>query len=430
MSKFQFITIGIFVVCIIAGVIAFATYKGSSGSSQLAPITIWGVLPASAFEDYVAQINNGLSQPLAITYVEKSEASFSSDFIAALARGNGPDAILIPSDLILQHEDKLALIPYTALSQREFLDTYISEASIYISANGILAIPVVLDPLVMYWNRDLFNAAGVATYPRFWDEFSTLVPKLTAKDANGNIRQSAVALGDFTTVDNAREILGSLFLQLGNPVTQPTQGGFVTTSLTTDAAADPTPALQFFTQFVDPTNASYSWNRGLPDSKTAFLSGTLATYFGFASELKDIREKNPNIDFDVAPLPQVRNGGTKASYGRLYGLSIVRASPNVNAAYQTIATLTSAPYLKTLTDALYLPNVRRDVIASGSSDPSISIFNDAALISKTWLDAGPDASRQIFASMVESITSGQKSIPRALQDESGQYDVVLKQAMQ
>jgi ABC-type glycerol-3-phosphate transport system substrate-binding protein len=238
-------------------------------------------------------------------------------------------------------------------------------------------------------------------------------------------------MGDFTNVDNARELLGSLFLQLGNPITKTDAStGAVSTTLRPSISVDPISALQFFTQFIDPNKPNYSWNRSMPDSRTAFLSGISATYFGFASELASIRAKNPNLNFDVAPLPQVRTGGQKAAYAKMLAFSLVRSSPNTNAAFQIISMLNDPQYLGSLATKLYLPSVRRDVIAQGSTDPYISIFNQAALISKTWLDADPTISRGIFANMVEAVTSGQKQIYQAIQDAADQYDLSLKQAFQ
>ncbi|MEN9912987.1 MAG: hypothetical protein RLY66_395 [Candidatus Parcubacteria bacterium] len=427
-SKFQLITLALFILFLIGGVAAFALYKGSSVDETIPAVTIWGTFPKDTFDLYVSKINTNLAQPLSVTYVQKTTSNFSQDFIAALARGTGPDGILIPVDMLLPHYDKLALVPYTALPQRTFIDSYIDEARIYLNDNGILALPFTVDPLMMYWNRDTFNAAGIAAYPRYWDEFTGLNKRLTTKDQNGNIRKTAIALGDFTNLTNAREILGTLIMQVGNPVTVVNADGFAESTLKVNASADPAPALEFFTKFIDPTNADYSWNRGLPPSKSAFLSSTLATYFGFASELNDIRTKNPNLNFDVAPLPQIRTGGVKAAYARLNGFSIVRASPVPNAVFQVMSILTSPDNLAQLNESLYLPTVRRDVIARGSTDPYVTIFNQAALIGKTWVDADPAASRSIFADMTEAISSGRKIMIQALQDAGNEYDIILKNA--
>lgn len=430
MSKFQFIVMSIFVVFIIVGVLAFATYKNNNGETQLPEITIWGTFPQTQFESYLSYINKSRSQSILINYVQKDESDFSKDFVAELARGRGPDAILISADMILPHMDKLALIPESALSKRAFQDSFIQEGEIYYTQGGVLGIPFSVDPLVMYWNRDMFSAAGIATYPRYWEEFTDLNKKLTVKDQNKNIRKSAIAMGDFTNLNHAREILGTLLFQIGNPVTQEDEYGIVQSTMNPGKNSNTSPAIDFFTKFVDPSSADYSWNRGMPQSKSAFLSGTLATYFGFASELMDIREKNQNLNFDVAPLPQVKTGGYKATYGKMYGLSITNISQNPNAAYQIIAILTNPTNLAELSNIMYLPTVSRSLIAQGSQDQYISIFNEIVLVARTWLDADVDKSRQLFGNMINNITSGKKTVFGSIQDTNDQYNIILRQVYQ
>lgn len=429
MTKFQVILISIFIVCIIGGVVAFATYKGSDRQTALPAITVWGTFPSSLFNQYVAKINIDRPQALKVDYMQIAETSFDKTFIEALARGQGPDAILIPQDLLHKHEDKVIPIPYTILPQRNFQDTFIKQAELYLGANGILALPFLVDPLVMYWNRDTFTNAGIAIPPRFWDEFTGgLNAKLTQKDVNSNIRKSAIALGEFNNVMHAREILGTLFLQAGNPVTYRNANGEISSALGNGNYAGMTtslPALNFFTLFSDPTNANYSWNRSLPNSRSSFLSGTLATYFGFASEIGDLRQKNPNIDFDVAPLPQARSGANRATFGTMYGFSIVRSTFDVNASFTVLNALLNPTALSNLVTMSYLPPVRRDMIAGGSTDPYLTIFYDSALISKGWLDSNKAQSEKIFQSIVEDVTSGRRNAQDALQSGSNEFDISL-----
>ncbi|MDE1975079.1 MAG: extracellular solute-binding protein [Patescibacteria group bacterium] len=429
-SKFQLIILGIFVVFIVAGVAVFATYKNNGTLNQLPTVTIWGTFPKSVFDQYVSNINSTAAVRLSVSYVQEPADSFTQDFIAALARGQGPDAILVGTDQLLPNEDKLTPIPYSVLPQRTFLDTYIQEGDIYVGPDGSWGIPFVIDPLVMYWNREMFNAGGIARPPVYWSDFDAATKAMTVKSKDGTVSKSAIAMGDFSNVDNARELLGSLFMQSGNPITAIGSDGTVSSALDPgrNTAQSPVPALQFFTKFINPADPDYSWNKSWPDSKTAFLAGNLATYFGFASEISDIRAKNPNLDFDVTTLPQLKSGGVAATYGRMYGFSLVKASSNTNTAYQVAATLASPQYLSDLEKTMYLPSVLRSSIAAGSSDPYISIFDKAALVASAWLDAGPSQSTQIFGSMIQAVTSGQKTPYQAARDASSQYDVILQAA--
>jgi ABC-type glycerol-3-phosphate transport system substrate-binding protein len=434
MSKFQIITLAIFIIAIIAGAASFALYKGS-GSQQveLPTITVWGTFPSSVFDQYVSEINSDLSSSLKVNYVEQKPSEFSKNFVNALALDQGPDAILVPVEMLLPEINKLAFIPYSVLPKNTFYNSYIDQARIYLGENGSLGIPFTIDPLVMYWNRDTFNSAGIATYPKFWDEFvgTSLKPglaqKLTERDSNGNIRKTAIAMGDFLNITNAREVLGSLLLQSDNPVTTVGDDGFIVSTIDPFYRVDPRPALQFFSQFANPSNQNYSWNRGMPNDKTAFLSGILATYFGYTSDIYDIRSKNHNLNFDVSGLPQLRSGGKKALYSKMYGFSLVKSSPKLDASFQVISTLTSAENLQKLSQKMYAPSVRRDIIAKGSSDPYITIFNQSALVAKSWLDISASQSRQLFGNLIQTIISGQKSIDQAVKDTGDQYDVLLRQ---
>jgi len=428
MTKFQIIVLAIFIVAIISGAALFATYKGGK-STTLPAVTIWGTLPTDTVQKYVEDINLTRSQELQVNYVEVDPTNFNATLINALASGSGPDIVLLPQDMLSRFTGKVVPIPYNDLSQRTFMDTYVDGTDLYLGSQGVLAIPLLVDPMVMYWNKSSFTNAGMATYPQYWDQFPGLVSQFSQKDANNNLQKSLIALGEFANVPHAREIFGSLLLQLGNPVTIPTGNG-LTSALGNSSAHQgensTTQVLNYFTQFADPTSPDYTWNRSLPSADADFLSGNLAVYFGFASEINQLRNKNPNINFDAAPMPQVRNGSTKAVYGTIYGLSIVKSSTNPTNAYDVISILTDPSNLSTLVGLTYLPSARRDMIAAGTTDPYLSIFYGAALVTKSWDDIDPVQSSDIMEAMVQSVTSGSKSVHEAIVDADAQYDLSLQ----
>jgi ABC-type glycerol-3-phosphate transport system substrate-binding protein len=430
MSKFQIILTGIFVAFIVIGVTVFATYKSKDEKNALPPITIWGTFPEAVFSQFVSKVNSVSVEPVQINYFEIPESNFDKSFIEALARGEGPDAILIPQTLLYKHEDKVIPIPFDILTERDFRNTFIELGELYVKPQvGTLALPFVVDPLVMYWNRDTFTNAGIASFPRHWDEFGGVGAKITQKDVNSNVRRSTIAMGEFSNVNHAKEILGALFLQSGNPVTVRNSDGGVSSAIGSgvyDGLGSSLPALQFFTKFSDPRNPEYSWNRSLPNSKNAFLAQNLATYIGYASELFDLRQKNPNLDFDVSLLPQAPGGANRVTYGKMYGFSIVKSTKDTSSTFEVLKLLLTPASLNELVSLVYLPPVRRDMIASGSTDPYLSIFYDSALISKGWLDSSVGESERIFREIVEDVTSGRKRAEDALDDGNDLYDLSLQ----
>ena len=150
-----------------------------------------------------------------MVYREIQESKFDGELVEALASGVGPDAVVISHDLVTKHSNKIFPIPFTTFSERNFSDTFIGEASLLYSSLGFLGIPIGVDPLIMYWNRDMFASAGVSMPPRYWDEVLKVVPYLSEKDSSVNISRSAIALGDFGNINNAKEIISSMALQSG-----------------------------------------------------------------------------------------------------------------------------------------------------------------------------------------------------------------------
>lgn len=407
MSNFQIALTVIFAAFIVIGVVLFSFFRGGGGSVQ-EQITIWGTVSESVFSRYIQEVNSHKNDNVSVRYVEKSDESFDREFIEALASGSGPDAILLSQDMILRHKDKIYPIPYSSISERDFKDTFIEEAELYLSSDGIFALPLIIDPLVMYWNRDIFTDALLSQAPSYWDEFFALVPKITIKDDSLNILRSAISFGEFKNINNAKEIVSSLILQAGNPIVKNDKGNPVSVLAEKFNFVLPPAeaALRFYTQFSDPAKDSYSWNRALPSSQTYFLSGDLAVYFGFASELNGIKLKNPNLNFDAAVLPQRRDAKVKTAYGKMQGFALLKSSKKLSFAFKTITMLTNKDGISAWEKVSGEPPVRRDLLSKAANNSVSSTFYTSAIISKGWLDPDREKTEIIFKDMVESITSG------------------------
>jgi ABC-type glycerol-3-phosphate transport system substrate-binding protein len=171
-------------------------------------------------------------------------------------------------------------------------------------------------------------------------------------------------------------------------------------------AADTASALRFYTDFANPSKTTYSWNRGLPLSTNAFVAGDVGIYFGFASEYQEIAARNPNLRFGVAQIPQVEGALSHATYGRMVGLAIPRVALNIQGAADIAQKLVSPEAVALVAQATGLPPVRRDVEFDTAASATGSVFAQAALISRTWLDPNPTATDAIFKTMIESVISG------------------------
>lgn len=427
MSKFQLILTVVFGLFILIAIAVFATTRSTAGKN--APnLVLWGTIDRVIMDKFVSDAGSTNKETVNITYVEKDPKYFEQNLVEALASGVGPDLALVPDDLILRQEDKFYVIPFANYSERTFRDSFIQGGEIYLTPAGVLALPFAVDPMVMYWNRDIFSGAGLAKEPTSWNEFFSLAPKLTKKDNAGNILQSIAALGEMKNVDHSKEILVNLIMQAGNPIIARGTQGRPAVVLEEKFNAPLVPAeeaLRFYTEFANPTKTSYSWNRVLPTSFNAFLGGRLAVYFGFSSEISSIRAKNPNLNFDVALVPQA-NGSLPITYGSFLGLAILKTTKNLVPAFNAINTLTSAPLLAQWTLGSGLPPVRRDLLVDKPGDAYKSVFYSAALMSRSWLDPNPTVTTQLFTNMVEDVTSGKYMISESVKNTSNNMKNLLR----
>ena len=426
MSKFQITLLAVFAISIVAGVAAFSLYRGSSNENIA--LTIWGDISSQDFSlllDTPAINQNGT---FISNYVEKSAETIEAEFTEALAQGTGPDLVILTQDKLWKNKPKLSVIPYTSISERDFKTTFVEEGELFLDEAGIYALPLSIDPLVLYYNRDLLSAAGQARPIVYWDEIYKAAANLSKKDAAGNLVSSVMALGEARNIRNAKDILSLLLLQAGTPITS-----FVGSKLRSQIAANfGTPvspgeaAFDFYTQFSNPTRVYYSWNRSMIDAQTHFTSGDSAYYLGFASELRVLKSKNPTLNFGVSLVPQSRVTGKTITFGRLRAIAVSRGARNPSAPLALAAKLISKEAALSLAEILALPPARRDLLSLEPTNAISSIFYDAALQSRGWLDPDTVATDAIFRAAIESITSGRARTLETVSKVDKEVEALIK----
>lgn len=427
-SKFQLILLAVFGFFIVIGVLFFALFQGGSTTKEIT-VVLWGVYPKEQMDNFLSG-QNFSQQSIKFNYVEKDPATLDTEFTEALAEGRGPDLLMMPQSLLLKEKSKLLSIGFNSYSERSFRDTFIDGADVLIDADGIAALPFTVDPLLMYWNRTMFSNASLSQPPKEWSEFLAVAPKLTQYDKGNAVRSSAVALGSFDNISNAKEIITTLLMQSGVPIVTLDSSMMPITSFTTakDSSTKTAEAtLSFYTVFANASKNTYTWNPALPLSRDLFAQGQLAAYFGFGSELPTIRRKNPNLDFDVAPVPQT-TGMNKVTYGNFIVLAIPRAAINPANSFAAATVLTSNASLADFAKTSKLPPVRRDLLAVIPGEAYPATLYRSALIARAWRDPYPEKTRDLFKSMVTSVTSGNTDASGALQNASTELSALIRES--
>jgi multiple sugar transport system substrate-binding protein len=424
-GTFQLIIIILFIVGAIFGVLVFsgAIHLGKSSNTVTGTVVLWGTMKSGAIAPLLEEFNN-TNKTFIVSYVEKSAENFDQNLLEALASGTGPDMFFLPDNLAFHYANKIVTIPYASYPLATFKNTFAGAGEVFLTSKGILAFPMTIDPLVMYYNRSTFDSNGIVYPPATWDDLSGMIPLLTKKDTSNKIIKSAVALGDFSNVTHAKDILSALFMQAGNPIIAETNGAFHS-YLSSPGGKDLSTILQFYTDFADPVKPSYSWNKSFSNSTNAFSSEDLAIYFGLASELSSLVNKNPNENFFVAPIPQIKGSQAKVTSARVTGIAISSASKNFTTAFTAGSLLATGDFASKLSGALGVPPARRDLLATKPPDAYSPTFYNSALYAKSWIDPSPQRTDDIFRRMVEGVLSNNMTARVAIDDASSKLELLL-----
>ena len=419
---FEIALIGVFGIAAVFGLFFLSNFNSEESKNQKIygeSISIWGTLDNRVMEDLLydlAKTNKAFS---VVKYKKIDVRSFDSVLLNAIADGQSPDLIVMPHTLLASYRTKLQPISFETIPERTFRDSYIDGADIFMLSDGIYGIPFAVDPLVMYWNKDIFSSSGLAQPPKTWVALlSETVGAIVRTNDDLEVTQSALAFGEYANVTHAKKILSMLFLQSGSTIVEEDDGGYaVTLNRGSENVLPPgEAALTFYTQFVVPSREYYSWNRSKGLDRKAFLDGTLALYFAPGSERKNLERDNPNLNFDTAFVPQGSEVTADRDYGEFYAFAIPRASKNIQGAYAVATQLASKESASVLAEGYSLAPVQRALFAEPLNETHKNVLYKSALISRGWLDPNPDQSSAVFQKMVEDVTSGKVRLKSILND--------------
>lgn len=237
-----------------------------------------------------------------ITYEKQDIRQYRDRLTTRIQNGTGPDIFRFHNTWFPMFSNSLAPISSDVIKKGEFEKNYYPVIQQDIVKNGaIYGIPLGIDVLALYINKDIFSAAGL-DIPTTWDAFASVSRKLTVKDEQGKIKTAGAAIGTFDNINHAPDIISLLLVQNGADIKN--------LSGTSQNASD---ALSFYTSFA--SDLGNVWDETLDPSLLMFAKGSLAMYFGFSWDVFAIQASNPALPFEIHPVPHLPNRNTTiASY--------------------------------------------------------------------------------------------------------------------
>ena len=380
---------------------------GPGGSSNEITLEFWGIDKREAFSALIDAYQN--TAGVRINYTQINPDTYEENLIDALASQRGPDILMIKHNWLPKHYEKLYPIPTNGLSVKELKEAFVDViADDMVLGNQIWGLPLWIDTLALYYNKDIFNSAGIALPPTTWQEFQNISRSLTEKTITGEIQRAGAAIGTSSNIDNSADILSLMMLQVGSTITNAKGEAIFNNDLGKQAVS-------FYTSFANPASLYYCWNNSLPESISAFSQGKVAMIIGYNSIKSQIESKNPYLNYGVALMPQsAKNPDAIKNYANYWTLTVSAISKNPIPAWNFIFYLVDSQQAKQYLNATGKAPANRVLIKDMQKDEKIGVFTKQSLSAKSWIQLDPEKNTAVLKNMIESIVRGYLSLNNAI----------------
>ncbi len=489
-SKTKIILFGGLAAFILIILLVF-TFGTKPAPPKLEPVslTFWGVYDDSYIYDSVIK-NFKLVRPnISISYKKLSPQDYEKAILEGLASGKGPDIIMLHNTELFKNKELLVPLPpcivynqfyrkffttaedtippipkntpkknceYTNASFKKELYQNILKnygeifvpvaAADFISDGKVYAMPLYVDTLALFYNKNHFYSSAIAQPPQTWDEFISVVQKLRRIRIDGFIERAAVALGDTKTVHRAVDIFMLLALQSGaSPIDlQKGKVSFTESRVLSDGRTvfPVIDALKFYLAFANPialinNQDVYTWNNRQNYSIDAFVREEVSMILDYAYIIPDIKNKNAYLNFGVAPVPQLKaDSFSKVNYADYYGVAVTNkvldktrqgsiCGAKCYSAWEFLIFLTNKDNSKVYLEKAFRPTARKDLVDFQGNHPELGVFAVQSLTAKSWPRPDRALVEQILINAMEDVLKGNKEIFEALKSANEKVKVLI-----
>lgn len=365
-----------------------------------------------------------------IQYKDIDQREYRKNLVQAFADGNPPDMFALHNSWLPMFEDKLTPAPESSFFAQNFSKIFPSVVEFdFMRTNEddellVYAVPLALETLGLFYNKDLLAAKGIHSPPATWEEIQQYTPRLTAQDSSGRFRTSSIILGSALNINASSDILTLLMMQKGTPMnnTDLTEATFHKPILAADnRTIESFPgkeALELYMAFSHPTSSLYSWNKDLIYSIDAFVEGRAAMMINYPHHIPTVRSKAAYLNFDVAKMPQFRDQEQEINYAYYFGFAVADTQDTKarEAAWQFIEFLNRPNNIKKYLAKTQLPTARLDFILWQEQDQMLKHFAGQIPSARSWHQGDVFVSENTLKEMIESVETGTKTPEEALND--------------
>jgi multiple sugar transport system substrate-binding protein len=355
-----------------------------------------------------------LNDDITVEYRVLPFADLVSETLRAYATGNAPDIVSLDNPDFALFSSRGAMLDITemaASSEAIKEGNYIAGPLSTVKWNGrLFGIPKYTDTIAVFYNKDMFKAAGIAKPPATWDEFRDYAAKLT---------------------DSKKGVFGATFSARGDeqgtfqflPLIQMSGGSYK--KVDGDGAVR---AVKLWKELIDSGSASPDvLSQGQWDSTGTFNAGNAAMAISGPWELNRMLE-DAKFDWGLALLPKFTSGGGRSSALGGFNLGIMSTTKHPKAAFRALEFFASQDH-RMFKAWGYLParlDIKLPKTGSQKKDDALTVFQQQLKFAQP---RGPHPewqkiSKAIYGAMQAALT-GQVTAEKALSTAQSTIDKVL-----
>lgn len=405
--------------------------------AQVKPITLeyWGVWnEGSDIEPVIAMYKKKYPQ-VKINYKKLRFDEYQNELLTAWAQDKGPDIFSIPNSWVYAYKDFIVPMPASTTMLRKYQKTSFGGArkqtvvekvstagytpqtlgqkfldvvsDDVVVQQGVYGLPLSMDTLALFYNKALLAQSGAAQPPATWSDFVQIIPKLTLQDTNGKIVRSAVSLGTVKNVDRAPDILAALMLQNGTGIIEDGKVTIASQSETQKGYYPGARALEFYTDFSQPTKQVYTWNDEMPNNLEAFAQGNLAFFLGYSYDLPLLASQAEGVDFGVTTLPQISED-FKVNYANYWVETVAKSSKHGNEAWDFLRFATNEDTVQLFLEQSHKPTALRGLVTKQAQENfDLAPFILQGVTAKSWYHGRkPEEAEDILENTITKIIQG------------------------
>lgn len=311
------------------------------------------------------------------------------------------------------YEERLDISPTMKDIKDKYVDVVYKDI---VRSDKIYGLPLAMDTLALYYNRELLNVARIEKPPLTWTALASDVRTLRKIDSMGKIIQAGASLGLVSNVDRAFDIVSLLMLQGGS--TMECGNEFCLGS-----SVNGMDSVTFYTSFANKLDDNYTWDSTMSNSVDAFAEGKVAYFLGYSYHNALIKAKNPSLNYYITSVPQLEGATSPKNYANYFVEVVAKSGMNEDTlkkeqkqpyAWDFVKYITSEKNVMKYLDKTKKPTVLRSLIEKQreSGDADLSVFVDQLLTAKNWYH-GTDYKKaekvlnDLVLKVLESDTTGQ-----------------------